>query len=73
LAVIPCTVKSSGYSDAKQEKLIRIKEDKEGAPNTNEDWVVLRQVSSYQSSASTLSRGGSTVSSWAVSFSIAGA
>jgi len=43
LAVIPCTVKSSGYSDAKQEKLIRIKEDKEGAPNTNEDWAVLRQ------------------------------
>jgi len=31
LAVIPCTVKSSGYSDAKQEQLIRIKEDKEGA------------------------------------------
>jgi len=43
LAVIPCTVKSSGYSDAKQEKLIRIKEDKEGAPNTNEDWAILRQ------------------------------
>ena len=43
MAVIPCTVKSSGYSDAKQEKLIRIKEDKEGAPNTNEDWAVKRQ------------------------------
>jgi len=40
LAVIPCTVKSSGYSDAKQEKLIRIKEDKEGASNSNEDWAV---------------------------------
>ena len=43
MAVIPCTVKSSGYSDAKQEQLIRIKEDKEGPPNTNEDRAVLRQ------------------------------